>query len=399
MKTRGWDCEPEELEQIWDALRFRHFKWDIWHKAEQSIFPDAIVLTPAEHAELVDAAESTWAALRAVEAQVCADVERIRAVGVPPEIASALLAAPPAAPRVTRCDFHRDPDGRWWISEFNDDVPSGFLESWGLGSVLADAFPGARFAGDLRAAFIEACRPWPRVGFVCATAYSEDLQHVACLGSWLESAGHEVVHATPHALRVDDAGRAFLGSAPVDLVFRYFPGEWIGELPNADAWHRAAACVPMTNPLRALASQSKRFYAAQTELGLSLAPEHEGALQRWIPASWFLESLPRERLLAERTRWVLKGAFGRMGNTVHVGGLTPQVTWAGLVDEALATHDLVAVQERFLSHPLWFGGGLGHATVGVYLVQGRFAGYYSRIDRNPLIAYDSWHVPTLVQTD
>jgi glutathionylspermidine synthase len=400
MKTMAWPLDPYEVMHAYRAIQFAYCKWDIFHRGETSILPEAIVLSSDEHRFLVEAAEGVWSALREIEEQVCRDEALLEAVAVPAGIRSAIVGQREDNPRVTRCDFHLTKDGRWMISEFNDDVPSGFGECAGVAEVLtthwAERFEGLRFEGDIRRALCEAFAGFEVIGLVHATGYSEDLQHVALVAKWLEEAGHETLLASPANLRVE-GDQVMLFDTPVDALFRYYPGEWIGSLPNAEDWQRAASLVPMMNPLSALASQSKRFYAAWQAHGLKISDEGRSWLEAHIPASTYLGALSEQEVLDAPRRWVLKGSFGRMGNTVRIGALMSGQEWEKAVKEAFEVSQVVVAQERFETAPLWTSKGLGYATVGVYLVNGRFAGYFSRIDRGPLIDYDSWHIPTLVE--
>ena len=400
MRTIAWPMEPPEIFSVLRAIQFKHLKWDIFHRGDVSILPEALVLTEAEHAYLVDTAEGVWAALREVEAKVCGNLDLLEAVAIPEPLRQATMDQLPDHPRVTRCDFHLTEQGQWVISEFNDDVPSGFGECTGLADVLtnqwSDRFEGLSFRGDLRGAVVDALSPWKSVGLIHATGYSEDLQHVALVGKWLEEAGHTTVLGSPANLRVED-DQVYVFDDPVDAIFRYYPGEWLADLPNTEDWVQSAPFLPAMNPLSSLASQSKRFYATWHEHDLDLTQEHRALLDEFLPGSRYLSSLSLDEVLANPNRWVLKGAFGRMGNTVRIGPLMPKEKWEAAVHEAYGTAPIIAAQRRFETAPLWTARGVGFATVGVYLVNGRFAGYFSRIDKGPLIDYDSWHVPTLVE--
>lgn len=402
MKTIAWPLEPVEVMKVLRTIQFRHFKWDIFHRGDISILPDALVLTDDEHRFLVDTARRVWAALRKVEDQVCDDAELLDTLAVPEPLHQPIIDQRHDHPRVTRCDFHLTDDGRWVISEFNDDVPSGFSEAAGLAQVLSDErwarrFDGLGFRGDLREALQNSFAPWSNVGLIHATGYSEDLQHAALVERWLEDNGHTTVLGSPANLRVED-GQAFVFDTPVDAIFRYYPGEWLGDLPNADDWNQAAEFLPMMNPLSALASQSKRFYAAFNEHDdIELDDADRALLDEFLPGSVYLSTLTPEEVLNNPKRWVLKGAFGRMGDTVRIGPLMPKDKWKKAVHDAFDVPHIVVAQRRFDTAPLWTTRGMGYATVGVYLVDGEFAGYFSRIDKGPLIDYDSFHVPTLVE--
>lgn len=69
---------------------------------------------------------------------------------------------------------------------------------------FGDRFDGLRPAGDLRPALLQAFAPFPRIGLVYATGYSLDLQPMALLDQ------------------------------PIDAIYRYYPAEWLGDLPNHD---------------------------------------------------------------------------------------------------------------------------------------------------------------------
>jgi glutathionylspermidine synthase len=400
MRTIPWPLEPDEIDVLLERMRFVHGKWDIYHRGQRNVLADAIVLSRAEHDQLVATARSVWLALRELEAAVITDPRALLAIGIPEALVSTIRSPVPDAPRITRCDFHLAVGGQWMITEFNEDGPGGFVEATALNAALAqtcgERLAEFEFAGDLRQAVIDAMAPWQRIGLIYATGYTEDLQQVALIADWLESAGRHPVMASPANLVVENE-QAFLFGEPVEALYRYYPGEWLADLPNVDTWQDACAWLPMINPLPALVAQSKRFYAAAAEHGLDLAEEAGHVIGQHMPPSHYLHRASREQLLAERERWVIKGAFGRMGDTVRLGiGSSPE-QWAQALDQALASDEPFAIQERFDAVPLWFSSGLGYATIGLYLINGQFAGYYSRVSPYPVINYDSSHVPTLVE--
>jgi hypothetical protein len=56
------------------------------------------------------------------------------------------------------------------------------------------------------------------------------------------------------------------------------------------------------------------------------------------------------------------------------------------------------VQERFEVAPLAFSVGPLYPTIGAYVVNGSFAGYYSRVAPRPFLDHEALHVATLVRT-
>jgi glutathionylspermidine synthase len=400
MRTEAWPLEADEIQSVFQTLRFAHCKWDIYHRGRDDLLPDSIILSQAEHRELVESARATWLALRELEAAVLNRPDILAAIGVPKALRPLLAGPRPAAPRLTRCDFHLAVGGRWIMTEFNEDGPGGYTESFGLKAVLeggfGERFPGRVFAGDIRQAIIDAFAPWQQIGMVLATAYSADLQQIALIADWLRAAGKQVTIGSPANL-VMQHGQASLFEQPVEALFRYYPGEWIGDLPNLGDWAEACQNLPMVNDLAALAAQSKRFYAVGHTHDIGLSPPSQSAIERHLPRSAYLEAALREQLIAERGDWVLKGAFGRMGDTVRLGiGSSPE-QWTEAIDRALLSAEPYAVQQRFDPVPLWFSNGLAYATIGLYLLDGQFAGYYSRVSPYPVINDESQHVATLVE--
>src|SRR5690606_14109340 len=100
----------------------------------------------------------------------------------------------------------------------------------------------------------------------------------------------------------------------------------------------------------------------------------------------------------EPGRWVIKRAFGRMGDSVVIGALSTAAEWNAALAEASAAPRAFCIQERFAATPLDFEAGPLFPAIGAFLVNGRFAGYYSRAAPRPLIAHEALHVATLVQT-
>ena len=101
-------------------------------------------------------------------------------------------------------------------------------------------------------------------------------------------------------------GRRFITPAgPIDAVVRFFPTEWMTQLPAASGWRgyfdaRTIQC----NPPQALLSQSKRLPLVWKQLGVPV-PAWRSAL----PAT----RDPRDAPWRTDEGWLLKPAFGRVG--------------------------------------------------------------------------------------
>jgi hypothetical protein len=284
------------------------------------------------------------------------------------------------------------------VSEFNEDVPGGFNEAAGIPDLLGAPGGDLRWEGDFRRSFQDAFDGYDGVAFLYATAYSEDLQHMLVLENWLRERGHRTVLASPEHLERSWLSRRrprFMGQG-VDAAFRFYPGEWMARLPNLEEWIQAAPSLPLMNPFRSLVRQSKTMFALWREDDL-LSAGDRALVERHCPWTEGFHPGIAERLRDEKDRWVLKRSFGRMGDSVILGSLCSAADWEGTIREALDAPGEFCAQECFRVRPVPFACGPLYPAVGAYLVNGRFAGYYSRAAARPLITHEAFHVATLVQ--
>jgi glutathionylspermidine synthase len=390
-----WGLAAPEVAEVLRALRFRYFKWDTYAVGRCLVLPEALVLTRREHQEVVSVVEALHGALARLERRVRGEPELLAELGIPAALHPLVAAEPETELQLTRYDLFPTPDGRLMVSEFNEDVPGGFNEAVGLPRLLAGAFAGLEFAGDLAAAFTAAFVGRERVALMYATAYSEDLQHMLALESWLAAAGHQTVLCSPAHLERRWGRPAVMGTR-VDAAFRFFPGEWMPRLPNFPLWLRLGPRLPMMNPFYRLVRQSKKVFALWRRPGVVEEADRE-LLERHGPFTEELDPGELPRLAAERERWVLKQAFGRMGDSVVMGSLETDESWQRALAEAAATARETAVQECFRVTPMEFAEGPLYPAIGAFLVNGRFAGYYSRAAARPFLNHEAYHVATLVE--
>lgn len=361
-----------------DALRWRFRKWDMHVRGRSTVARGALVLTQDELASLARTAEEIAARCDEAMARWPRDPERTRALGVPDALVP--LAAG-ARPRVTRVDLFQTEEG-WMASECNDDVPGGYNDALGLPALFAgDVEKGLDPPGDLPEALARLVGEAQTVGLVYATAYAEDLQVVRLVADLLEMEGRTCVLASPAHLEPG----ARLAGERVDAIFRFFPGEWFPQLPNLDAWRDAVASgLPIANPFATLWTQSKLAFAFL---------DHPA-----IPRTRALDAETAREAQQDKDRFVLKPAFGRMGEAVVLGAEETDASWRKAIAAALRRRMPTALQERF--EPLRVEtarGASATACVGAYVVDGRFAGCYSRISERRVVRFDAANVLTLLE--
>jgi glutathionylspermidine synthase len=395
LTTRPWGLTPDNVAGIMRELRFRHFKWDTYASGGCLVVPESLLLSRQAHEGIVALVEGLDQVLIRFERRVRRDPAALRSLGIPPAMDAIIADEPEGTLQIGRYDLFLTPGGRWMISEFNEDVPGGFNEA-ALPELLGDPGPGARWEGDLRRRFVDAFRDYENVALLYATGFAEDLQHVLILERWLTDAGHPTVLASPAHLTRRWRRPRILGT-PIDAAFRFYPGEWMPRLPNLATWRRVAPRLPMMNPFHRLIRQSKSVFALMRH-GHLLDPADRALVDRHCPYTVPFDPGAMTRLREEKERWVLKRAFGRMGDAVVIGALVPDKEWTAALATAARSPGDFCVQERFEVRPVAFEAGPLYPSLGAFVVNGRFAGYYSRAAAEPFITHRASHVATLVES-
>jgi glutathionylspermidine synthase len=372
------------LEARLARLRWDFRKWDTHVRGRETVARGALVLSRREHEDAVRVAEDLFALTGTALASWPDDPETTRLLGVDPAL---VPLARGGGPRVTRVDLFLTEDG-WRASECNDDVPGGYNDALGLAALFHDAVEkGAEPPGDLPDALVRILSSGARrVGLVYATAYAEDLQVVRLLADLLEAHGVPTVLASPaHLAHPEQDGPTRLAGEEVDAIFRFFPAEWYPALPNLADWERAVrAGLRVVNPFATAWTQSKAAFSLL---------RHPA-----IPLTRPLTPERAREALGERERWVLKPCFGRMGEGVVLGASETARGWEKALAGALRSPSPSVLQERFRPIPFELEPGRSAtACVGAYVVDGRFAGYYSRLSDRHVVRFDAANVLTVLE--
>ena len=92
------------------------------------------------------------------------------------------------------------------------------------------------------------------------------------------------------------------------------------------------------------------------------------------------------------------GHRGDFGDEVFVGPLVPEGEWHALVDwvieRALTTPDERWIAQRFIrQRPLATPWGPRYLTLGAYLLDGVFVGYFARVTPEPHVSHGALCLP------
>jgi glutathionylspermidine synthase len=393
--------EPELFARVRRQAIFECCKWDPQVEDVATLSPVPLVLRREAWEEIAGLAEQLAAESLAAEAELVRRPALHKRLGLPWAVRRALAraAAEPAAgaARVMRFDFHPTPEG-WRISEVNSDVPGGFNEASGFTRLMAAHVPGTEPAGDpagrLADAAAAATPPGAAVALVHATAYTDDRQVMVYLARLLEARGRRALLLGPDHLRWREGRAAAHGAGhagPIDLIIRFFPAEWLPNLPRASGWRHFfhGAETPISNPAFALLTQSKRFPLVWDRLETPL-PTWRALLPETVD--------PRDADWQRSGRWVLKPALGRVGDGIGLSGVTGEKEWKRIERNAARHPAFWAAQRRFDALPLAGPDGALHPCVGVYTVGAQAAGAYGRMARAPLINHLAQDTAVLVET-
>jgi glutathionylspermidine synthase len=390
---------PEQYSEYRYAAIFDAYKWDP-QVGDQN--------TVAEHAVLMDAATArqleSWAERLAdetvrAERAMLVRPELAKRLGLPRAVRRALGRMDGGEPeghvRLMRFDFHPTADG-WSVSEVNSDVPGGLAECSVLPELAARFFSGYGPRGSVARSLLEAFRaraaPDARIAFVHATAYSDDRQVMQFLGDYFEASGFRTLYAAPDHLAWDAKRAVSLvqgEEGAVDGIFRFFPLEWLANLPRSANWAGYYDTVTLLcNHPAAIFAQSKRLPLVWDELGVDLS-----AWKALLPAT---ESPARK----SGDGWIFKPALGRVGEGVSVREAVTDKELKQIRRAVRRNPGGWVAQKRFESRAVLGSDGTAyHLCIGVFTVDGKAAGFYGRAGLYPRIDARAKDIPVLVEKE
>jgi glutathionylspermidine synthase len=373
---------------------FECCKWDPQVEDTATLAPFPLVVRWETWRELASLSESLARETMSAEAELRERPELHGELGLPARCRAAFT--PRGAPtrgvaRLIRFDFHHTPDG-WRISEANTDVPGGLNEASGVAALMAAHYDELVTVGDVAGAYARALLDASadgRVGLVHATAYTDDHQVMAYLARGMTALGGTVVLVSPAQLRWEH-GRARLADAaePLDVIGRFYPAEWLSDLPRACQWERffRDGRTPMSNPASALLTQSKRLPLVWDRLRTPMP-----TWRALLPETRH----PRDVSWRQTDDWVLKPALGRVGDGIGIRGVTGAKEWRRIARAARLFPRWWIAQRRFEATPLVTGSEMVYPCIGVYTVDGRAVGAYGRIASRPLVDWRARDVSVL----
>ncbi|MBM2810468.1 MAG: synth protein [Chloroflexi bacterium] len=370
---------------------------------------NAVVLKSAEVAKLRALTECFAAAFACAAASLARNPSELVNMGFPWVAAELLANESPRTLLIGRFDFVCDESGRWWLLEFNADTPSGVREATVADGLVFSMLPSARqlmqpsagLLDSIASAFRDACAdlgPGSALGLLTNAGELEDMAQMAFMRRLLTPAlahsGVEVVVGDIDNLRWTHGGITLCGRR-LGALYRCLPFETMLGTPAFAGIFDASASgsLRLLNGLGGLLQQHKGvmawMYAHANDEGLFDDGQREAILGH-LPETW---PIGAEHNAYDRDALVAKQVFGREGEEVFFGEDTPEDAWETLqqrrtyvaqrrvnvqaVDGVVQTSSGAAVMR-------------GYVTVGCFIVNGRWGGFYSRFGGKITTSQAKW---------
>ena len=297
--------------------------------------------------------------------------------------------------RLMRFDFHPTEDG-WAVSEVNSDVPGGFAEASVLPEIASEYFNGCgvhkNFAESMLQAFKSRIGDIGTVAFVHATSYADDRQVMQFLSDYFNENGMDTVFAAPDLINwVDKKAVSIVKGKEcnVDGIVRFFPLEWLVNLPKKSNWKEYYDCeIPSCNHPVSIFAQSKRLPLIWDKLGIEIP-----AWKKLLP-----ETVNPKLMKKQVEGWIFKPALGRVGEGISIKEAITEKEFIKIQKAVRKRpYDWIA-QKKFISKPLIAENNESyHLCVGVFTIDCKAAGFYARISPYPRIDSNAMDVPVLVE--
>jgi glutathionylspermidine synthase len=374
-------------------LAQRFLVWDAFVAGRRRVDVHPMVLPWAHHEAAVRTAEEVVRAVGEVAERAHGDPNERARYRFDADVLRLANASRAAGDRASlmRVDLLLDEAGGWCACEINADCPGGHNEALGLPRLArAAGFVTGRDPTHVVPGLVARLRAMAdggAVGLLLATGYAEDLQVCALIARELERQGTPALLAPPTAPRLR-GGELCIGERPVRALYRYFPTEWMSGQHNVED----IACAIEKKCVRTLTSPAHIYSQSK----LAFARAWAAFAPAGIPETHELSEIPAHHLVSDRAEWVVKRAMGRVGDEVFVGALFAEGDWGRLVERALGLADKGQswIAQRFIRQqriPTPWGDRL--VTLGAYVADGRFAGYFARLSTRSHVSHDALCVP------
>lgn len=407
--VRAGAGDPLSLPDVILELEQRWLLWDRSIAGARRVEVHPLVLDEATHAEAIRVAEQAAALVSRAADRAAAHPGERALYKLHPDVERLAAAARAGGDRgaLVRVDLllREGRQGRFLACEVNADCPGGHNETLALPRIarlagFRDGRDPTTVALRLAERLVEASggrgSPKGAIGFVCATAYAEDLQVCALVERLVRERGGRTVRvpATGPKAALDGVRVEYHGER-LAVLYRFYPLEYMAEQANVPALARATELGELT------CVSSFSVIHAQSKLAMARSCLAEPAASADVfPETYAFASLDHGVLARERRDWVLKRDLSRVGDHVIVGALETDADFRAAL-EGVAEGERageVWIAQRYVPPGMittpW---GPRCLTLGVYLLDGVFVGYLARLTSASHCSHDALVVPVFVR--
>ncbi|HYL69604.1 MAG TPA: hypothetical protein VEX69_10600 [Candidatus Limnocylindria bacterium] len=296
-----------------------------------------------------------------------------------------------------RCDFHFTPEG-WRISEVNTDFLGGFIEASDFTELMAPYFPRYKPPPNPAMAYAAAIRKTvgenALIGIVRRPSISR-YRGIKCVAREIRRQGMRLVILKPGQVKWRSNQATFVepyDTATPDLLIRWLNVQKLPTLLPEGQWKPwfCGGRTRMSNPGSCVLTQGKRFPLVWDNLR--------------TPISTWRSLLPETRSIGEvptgsEREWVFKSFFGAAGAEVAIAGVTDEGALKRMFRQARQNPAGWIAQRRFESVALPTPQGPRHICFGVYTVDGKAVGAYTRMSTKPLVDGYAEEIAVLIRGD
>lgn len=399
--------DPLALPEMLAELEQRWLVWDGCVAGARRVDVHPLVLDARAHHEAVRVAERAAALVFRARDRAAADPGERALYKLHPDVERLAESARAGGDgnALVRVDLLLQNDGQFVACEVNADCPGGHNETLALPRLAKMAgFRGGRDPTTVahrlaeRLVTLSGGRGSPRgaIAIIYATAYAEDLQVCALVERLVKERGGRAIRMPATAPQESGEGVAYRGER-LSVLYRFYPLEYMEEQSNIAALARA------TERGELCSVSSFSVIHAQSKLAMARAWHAEPEEARGVfPETFAFADRHAAQLACDRPSWVLKRDLSRVGDHVIVGALHEDEAFREALDgiaEAEAEGE-VWIAQRFVptgyvSTP-W---GPRCLTLGVYLLDGAFVGYFARLTTASHCSHDALVVPVFVEGD
>lgn len=383
---------------------FDGYKWDPQFLDNNTVADHVLILSQQEHQKLKTLVEKLGKETEAAEIFINNNLDKVKKLKLPRKMraqANRLKSYDKSQHiRLMRFDFHPLTDGTWAISEVNSDVPGGLAEASIMPQIAKkhialNNYQSINFGEILIKALVKKIKPKGRIMLVHCTSYSDDRQVMQFIGDQLKKLDFEIIYgAADHLKFMNKKAYCILDNNEgyIDAIIRFNPIEWVVDIKSKE-WHGYFDTItPSCNHPVTVLVQSKRFPLVWDTL------EANG-----IDLTTWRELLPETiepKLVKQREGFIYKPVWGRVGEGISLKEAIKPKEYNTILKEARRKPHKYIGQKKFISKPLLDSNNeKHHLSLGVYYVEGKFAGYYGRISKSTRIDSNAQDIPVLIERE